>query len=333
VIRPILVALTFVLAAQPAFSQPDDRTYDWSFRHRNDGVHLRILRDYHLAEGDTVNDPIVVIGGSANIDGRAEREIVVIGGTLRIGPSAVIRGDLVTFGGEAIVDPRADVPSEIAETIVTWPDVGFTWGRFAEGWWAVAAFAAMLVRLSVVFIASLFLTLVAPRWIRNIGARVGSSTGVSILVGFAGELLFLPALVVIAIGLVISIIGIPLLGTMPFLIGAAAVIWVAGFAGVAARLGARLRGSDFDYTTAPIGDLIVGFIAITACSVIAHVLALGPGWLSPTAVALGAVGLVIEYIAWTIGLGAAIASIFGRQRSMPPPPVPISVPSPAPTTI
>ena len=70
---------------------------------------------------------------------------------------------------------------------------------------------------------------------------------------------------------------------------------------------------------------------MTSVTFIAHILALGPAWLSPMAVALGAVGLVIEYVVWTIGLGAAIASLFGRQSSMPPP-VPVSVPSPAPTT-
>ena len=332
-IRAGLIALTLVCFAQPAFSQTDRRSYDRSYRRQSDGVHLRILRDYHLAAGATADDPIVVIGGSANIDGRAESEIVVIGGTLRIGPSAVIRGDLVTVGGEAIIDPAADVAEEIAETIVTWPDVGFTWARLANGWWAVAAFAAMVVRLCVVLVACLLLTLIAPRWIRAISVRASTSTAAAGAVGVGGELLFLPGIVLLVIGLVISIIGIPLLAAMPFLIGAAAIVWVAGFAGVVVRVGARLRGSDSDYTIAPVGDLFVGFLAITSVTVVAHLLSLGPASLSPIALALGAVGLAIEYIAWTIGLGAAIMNLFGRQRSTPPPPVPAVVPAPAPTTI
>jgi hypothetical protein len=37
------------------------------------------------------------------------------------------------------------------------------------------------------------------------------------------------------------------------------------------------------------------------------------------------VGLTIEYVAWTIGLGAAIASVFGRRYA----PMPMHAPVPA----
>lgn len=323
--RLILVTLSLVFAAQPAFSQ-EGQWDDWGPR-RGDGVHLRILRDYHLAAGSTASDPVIVIGGTANIEGRAESEIMVIGGTLRVGPSAVIRGDLITVGGEAIIDPAADVAGDVAETIVIWPDLGFTWAQLGEGWWAAAAFVAMLVRLGVVLVAALFIAVVGPRWVRSIGARAGASVAVAGALGLAGELLFLPGLALIVVALLISIIGIPLLGAVPFLLGAAAVIWVAGFAGVVARVGSRLRGSDADYNTAPVMDLLVGFAAITAVTVVAHLMALGPGWMRPFAISLGAVGLIIEYLTWTIGLGAAIAAFSGRRRSSPPPPVPVPVPA------
>lgn len=329
-IRPILFALTLISAAQPAFAQADGRTFEWS-RHRGDGVHLRILRDYHLAADATASQPIVVVGGSANIDGRAEAEIVVIGGTLRVGPQAVVRGDLVVVGGEAIIDPAANVAGEIAETIITWPDVGFAWARLAGGWWAVAAFATMLVRLAVVFVGALFLSLVAPRWIHAIGGRAGSAAGLSAVLGVAGELLFVPGVVILVVTLAISIIGIPLLAGVPFLIGGALVVWLAGFTAVAARLGGRLRGTHPGDTSSPLADLLVGFVAITTPTFIAHALALGPGWMGPVAAALGAIGLFIEYVAWTIGLGAALAGLFGRTSS-PPPPVPV-LPAPAPTVI
>jgi hypothetical protein len=145
--------------------------------------------------------------------------------------------------------------------------------------------------------------------------------------------LFVPGVLLLVIALLISIVGIPLLGAVPFLIGAAAVVWVAGFAGVVTRVGARLRGSDVDYAAAPVLDMLVGFAAITVVTFTGHILALGPSWLSPFAWSLGAVGLLIEYVAWTIGLGAAIASFFGRQPATPPPPVPVSMQAPAPTTI
>jgi hypothetical protein len=44
---------------------------------------------------------------------------------------------------------------------------------------------------------------------------------------------------------------------------------------------------------------------------------LGPAWVHGFAVALGTVGLFVEYLAWTIGLGAAVAATFGGRRPSP----------------
>ncbi len=323
----LILLLAVVLAAQPAFAQSDDWSDGWSRHRRDEGVHLRILRDYHLPAGSTVYDPIVVIGGSAIIDGRVENEVVVIGGTLQVGPQAVIRGDLVTVGSTAMVDPAAEVSGEIARTVVVWPDLSLEWPRLGHEWWAAAAFATMLVRLTFVLLVSVFLTLVAPRWVGAISTRVGESTAVSGIVGLAGELLFAPAVAVIVVALLISIIGIPLLGAVPFLVAAGALVWTAGFAGVAARLGARLRGGDSASSHSPVLDVLVGFATLTAVTVAAHIMALGPGWMGRFAFATGAMGLVIEYIAWTVGLGAAIGSLISQQRSTPPP-VPMPLPTP-----
>ena len=61
-------------------------------------------------------------------------------------------------------------------------------------------------------------------------------------------------------------------------------------------------------------------MAIAAMTVLAQLLALGFGWLSPMTWSVRAAGLTIEYVAWTIGLGAAISSMFAASRATPPPP-------------
>jgi hypothetical protein len=303
--------LALVLCALPVYAQAED----WRYRARDRGVHLRILRDYRLATGATANEPIIVIGGSAAIEGRVDADVVVVGGTVRVGRQAVVRGDVVAIGGTAIIDPGAQIGGDVDEVSIVGPDFDAVLRQLGTGWWPVAALGATAVRLALVLMVALVLTAVAPGWVGGIADRAASA-GTSILLGIAGQLLFVPALVVIAIALIVSIIGIPLLAGLPLLVGVAAIGWAAGFAAVAVRLGRRLRGQAAP--PAPIVDLFTGFVAVSAVTIVAHAIALGPEWLQPFALITGLAGVTVEYIAWTIGLGAAIASTFGRRSSTPP---------------
>jgi hypothetical protein len=309
-----------------------DRWEEWRDRGgRNDGVHLRIFRDYHLAAGATATEPVVVLGGSATIDGRAERDVVVIGGTLRAGPTAVIGGDAVAVGGEAIIDPSAQIAGEIERTTITWPTVDFGWGAMPNGWWALVGFGSMVLRLGIVLFVSLFMVWLAPGWIDRIGARLSGAGGSSLVLGVVTQLLFVPALIVVAIALAITIVGIPLLLLLPFVVAGVGLLWVAGFAAVAVRIGARLRGQGPGPSTSPTLDLLTGFFATTIVTVASHFLAFGPSWMGPMAWMMGVAGFVVEYVVWTLGLGAALTVWLGGRQGAPPP-IPI-MPEPAPSTM
>ena len=324
-IRLVLTLLALCIA-QPALAQPD-----WTYRRdTGEGVHLRILKDYHLAAGATATEPIVVIGGRATIDGYAD-EVVVVGGSLRVGPTAVIDGDIVTVGGEAVIDPAARINGDIQETVVLWPriDIGFADGPAA--WWAILALAFLLLRLGLALVLSLFLAWMAPAAIGRLGQRAADGALSASALGLAGQLLFIPAALVFIVALAISVIGIPLLAAVPFAVAAALLGWVGGFAAVAARVGRRVRRADAA-DAAPGLDVVVGYTALTAVSVIAHLLAFGPVWMMPIALAAGAVGLLIEWIAWTIGLGALLATILARRQPSMPPALPALPPAPAPST-
>ena len=291
-------------------------------REGRDGVHLRMLRDYYLSADATASEPIVVLGGDATIDGRADNDVVVIGGTLRLGPKAVVNGDVVTVGGEAVIDPAATVRGKIDTAVVVWPnlDFGFGWPMWDwGGWWPFAAVSATVLRLSLVLIISLLLTVVTPAWIRSMGVRASSALSSGIL-GAIAELLFVPVLLAVVIGLTISIVGIPLLGAIPFALAIGALAWTGGFAAVAVCLGARLRGSSVATSSSLVADLLIGFVAITALTMIAHVISFGPGWLTPFGWMSRAGGIAVEYVAWTIGLGAVLSGRFVRSPSMPPMP-------------
>jgi hypothetical protein len=279
---------------------------------RFDGVHLRILRSYTLAEGETSAEPIVVIGGSARIDGRVEDDVVVVGGGLRIGPKAVIQGNAVTVGGAVTQEPGATVQGTIDEAVL-WPGVTFD-PEWSE-WWPTLTFWGSVFRLSFTMAVALLLTLVAPAWISNISSR---SAGASIVTGLAVEVLFVPVLVVISVMLIVSIIGIPLLAAIPFVLAALALLWVAGFTGVAVRIGRALRGGG-DVPRASVLDFLIGYAVIIGITVLGQLMAYGLGWLTPVLWPMRSAGLLVEFVAWTIGLGAAVTSLFTERRVVPPP--------------
>ncbi len=303
------------------------RREDWERwrQEGRDGVHFRMLRNYYLAAGATAHEPIVVFGGDATIDGQTDADVVVIGGTLRLGPKAVVGGDVVTVGGDAVIDPAATVRGDIDTTVVDMPhiDWGFGWpawnvtGNWGR-WWPFAALSATVLRLSLVLMVSMLLTVVAPGWIRSMGVRASSAFS-SGLVGAVAEILFVPALIAVVIGLTVSIVGIPLLGAIPFALALGALAWTGGFAAVAACLGARLRGSTISTSSSLVSDLLVGFVAICGLTIVAHVMFVGPGWMTPFGWMTRAAGMAVEYVAWTIGLGAALSGRFVRPRATPPP--------------
>jgi hypothetical protein len=177
------------------------------------------------------------------------------------------------------------------------------------------AFWGSVLRLSFTMAIAVILTLMAPGWI---GAISGRSTGVSILTGLAVEVLFVPALIILVVALTVSIIGIPFLAAIPFLLAGFGVLWVAGFTGVAVRIGRALRGRSAAMD-ASVGDFLIGYAIIIAITVLGQLLAVGLGWLSPVTWPMRSAGLLVEYVAWTIGLGAAVTSLFTTRRIVPPP--------------
>ena len=284
-------------------------------RFRGDGVHLRLFKDYVLAEGETANEPVVVIGGSARIDGRADDDVVVIGGGLHLGSKAIVEGNAVSVLGEITLDPGAAVHGSIEQTAAPWRGITFgsDWG--GDAWRRGLAFWGSLFRLSLTLAVAVVLTLAMPGWIGTISDR---SAGASILTGLAVEVLFVPALLVLMVALIVSVVGIPLLAAIPLLLAGFGLIWVAGFTGVAVRLGRTLRGRSA-MTQPSVVDFLIGYAIIMGVTVIAQAAAYGLGWLSLATWPMRSAGLLVEYVAWTIGLGAAVMSLFTNRRVVPPP--------------
>src|SRR5262249_5089282 len=101
----------------------------------------------------------------------------------------------------------------------------------------------------------------------------------------------------------ITILGIPLLLLVPFAVLAVLIVFLVGFTGVAARVG-QFIGPRLGWTnTGPYLTTILGIIALLLPLLVARLL--GSFGLNFIALPLLAAGALLEYVAWTVGFGAA----------------------------
>jgi hypothetical protein len=278
---------------------------------------------------ETVSGDVVAIGGSADIDGQVEGEAVVIGGSLTLGPHADIRRDVTVVGGRLNRDPNAMIRGKLSEIGVgdairggapRLPGRRFGLRSAMTGF----RFATTVVRVALVMLLASLVLLAADARVRQVADRAAAEPVKSWAVGFLVEILFVPLLVLTIVVLAVSIIGIPLLLLVPVAVLAALVLCLVGFTGVAFHLG-RLLESRFErLRNHPHLATLAAIAVIVSPLLVARILAVVPG-LGGIAVLLGIVGFLIEYVAWTTGLGALALTRLGGGV-----PVPMPAPTPAP---
>jgi hypothetical protein len=112
----------------------------------------------------------------------------------------------------------------------------------------------------------------------------------------------------------VSIIGIPLaLVVPPLMIVGLIVFFVFGYAGVAMAAGGIFeRRFERGYTRYAL--LLFGILLIEGWSLFGELLLALPGPIKFMAVLALAFGFLVEYVAWTVGLGAAVGDQIERRR-------------------
>lgn len=292
-------------------------------RRRDDIV--RLGGNVTVEANEIVAGDVVVIGGSADIEGQVEGDVAVIGGSLKLGPHASIRRDLTVVGGALDKDPNAFVGGKVAEVGVGGVPFSGRRGSVSRfSWWRnyglspFIGLAGTLVRVALVMLLAGIVMLVARTPVEQIAERAAAEPVKSWAVGLLAEILFVPVLVLTVVVLAVSIIGIPLLLVVPVAIVAALIVCLVGFTGVAYHIG-RLIEARFDtLRNRPYLTTIVGIIVIVSPLLLARIIGL-VGGLGVIAGVLLATGILLEYLAWTTGLGAAALVRFGRPRPAAPP--------------
>lgn len=314
----IAAAGLLVQASASATAQSQDGT-----TYRLTGTRIALAQDVRIERDEEVTDAVVVVGGSATIAGRVRDGVIVVGGNLTLLSSADVRGDVVLVGGTLTRDPGAQLVGNV--NYVSFGDWSlrhfgiFPSVRFGEfGRWL--SLAGTLARISLLAVLMAMLLIVARAPVARVGRAALAEPLRAFIIGLAAEILFIPLLVSLSIGLAMTIIGIPFVAILvPIAVVIAAFAFMLGFTALACRLGEAIEdrlgwqpGNAFVATT-------IGFFVLMTPTVIARLVDVAVPAMTVVPFTLAAIGLTVEFVAWTIGLGASIITGLGRWYTVPPP--------------
>src|SRR5262245_33636474 len=99
--KAVLWMLAAGVLSQAAVSAQQTATY------RITGSRIAFGQDVRVDSDEEVADTVIVIGGSANIEGRVREGLLVVGGDARLGPKADVSGEIVLVGGHLIREEGA----------------------------------------------------------------------------------------------------------------------------------------------------------------------------------------------------------------------------------
>jgi hypothetical protein len=329
-----VVAVTLLLAAvssvgsqsspNPPPAQEEPQVY------RTTRARIAIGRSIHVPGDEEVQEAVVVVGGSARIDGRVRDGVVVVGGNLDFGPKADVRGEIVVVGGRITRARGAQVRGPITDISfgdwTTWRigDVSLPMVDFGEfGRW-LTLFGTVF-RIALLALLMAFTIAVARAPVARIGRSAGAEPLKAFALGLAAELLFVPALVVVSVSLIITIIGIPLVVVLlPLAVLAGFVALLLGFTALACRIGEWIEDRMRWRASSALLAMTIGLFLVVGPTMIARMIGVAPEPMRWATMGLLTVGLAVEFIVWTIGLGATLMTGFGRWSTVPPPTPPVT---------
>ncbi len=322
---------------------------------------VSIGRSIHLKKGESASNVVcigcsvqidghdsgdaVAIGGTVRVTGTVEGSAVSVGGSVSVEDGGVVEGDGVSVGGGVNTEGSGEVQGETV-------GVGIGSGLFGGGglvggsgsgglgdWpWSLFSdagqLAAAVIKTGLLALLAALAFLVMRPAVETGALRVGSEPWKAAFAGLLAQLLLGPVFILVIVVLCISIIGIPLLLLLPFAFLALLLGWFVGFVAVARSLGGWVeRRLGWSPSTAVLA-VVVGVVLIQATSLAGRAVALPGGWLGALGFSIMAVGFLLKYIAWTIGLGAmtlvALSGDWRRPSTLfvaatpPPPPAPSS---------
>jgi len=315
----------------PVVVEPDVPSIDSTLPAERAGDEVvRVGSDYTLRAGDVI-DEIVVVMGTATIEGHVAGDLVVVLGEARLGPKAVIDGDVVVVGGSlgvqagavahrdvVVVGGALDAPSDFmpggeqtvlgframgdsVRAVLPWLMRGLLWGRPI-----VPDLPWVWMLVGVLFLVYLGVLLVFEHPVRTASDALATTPLRALVTGLIVLLLAGPVLLLLAA----SVIG---LIVVPFALCAIMVAGLVGKIAAARWLGARVL---------PEGESAERLLVIRSFTLGCAILVLV--YMVPV------IGGVVWAIMGASGLGAASLAFMAAYRKENPPAPPVVVPPPQP---
>jgi hypothetical protein len=310
---------------QPPLEKPSGAPRDTPPPERtrySSGDRVRIFGNVVVREDERIHQAVAVMG-SARIDGEVSDQVVAVLGSIELGPHAVVGGDVVSVGGRVHRQEGARIRGAVTEIALDEPNIHldfvplFDWGRFwwFDRWSGIPRLIGTTFRFLLLLILAAIAMVVARPTVEASAQRVADNPVKATLVGLAAQVLVWPVLLISSIVLAISIIGIPLLLLMPFVVLAIILLALAGFSGVAYAVGQGARRRLGLGTAPPIVDLFLGLVVILLPLLLARLLGL-IGWpVTPIVILLVMTGIAIEFLAWSAGIGAVVTNAFSKWQA------------------
>jgi len=282
---------------------------DFDFDFKYDGEEygddiVKVGESVYVAAGDVVAGDVVVFGGNAIIEGTVAGSVVVLGGEIRARRGSEIKGDIVAIGGTIEEDEDVVIRGEKILIGGVAGRIGDQLDISARTLRVLIVAVALFVSLVLYFITMLFLRGRVIRASEHLSSGLLKCFGAGVLAWVLGSF----ALLIVMIPLIITIVGIPLaviLGMSWF-----GVVTIAGTVFVYAV--GRAIATRMGFEAGTFARLAIGLAVLVIPSLIAFVVDTVGG---PTAMTIffHSISFLLWFFGFLVGLGAIVLSRFGTR--------------------
>jgi len=250
---------------------------------------VRIGGNVVVEAGTEVKDAVAV-GGSVTVNGKVRDSAVAVGGSVILGPNAVIGKDVVSIGGAVKQAQGSKIHGDIVELNI--PGVSAIIPFFLEDTSSSWFWTFKIVSLLGFLALSVLLVAVLPKPFSSITNNVQQNLGKIILWGILGLVVLIP----LAIFLAISVIGIPLIALEVFLVG---IAFLAGYIAIAQLIGDKIAVLMKRPALNVIWLTVMGLLALWLI-----------GWVP-------FLGSLIKGIVIVLGFGGVLLTLFTSRKRVP----------------
>ncbi|NIQ39742.1 MAG: hypothetical protein GTN81_14310 [Proteobacteria bacterium] len=243
--------------------------------------------DVVVEEGTTV-DKAVAIGGNVTVNGVIERDAVAVGGSIFLGPQAVVGGDAVSVGGTIEKGEGAQVRGDVVEVNI--PRISSIFGLFSQAKGREWLWTFRIISFLGLLALAVVLVTVIPKPFDSVLRTVEENILRSILWGLVG----LVIIIFLAVSLVVSLVGIPLIPLEFMLVGCAFLV---GYVAMAQLIGSKMATAAKKPHLNVIWATMLGLIVLWVI-----------GWVP-------VLGWLVKGAALFLGFGGVVAGLLGAAKS------------------